>query len=99
MPTTSGMPPDSLALELVKSRDKFLAYVQRRIADPDLAEDILQESLLRAVQATPGLRREARLTAWFYRILQHAWPPCSPGWPHRQACSSSVGPLWGSARH
>jgi RNA polymerase sigma-70 factor (ECF subfamily) len=58
--------------ELIKSRDRFLEYVRARVADPELAEDILQDSLLRAVQAAPTLRQQDRLDPWFYSVLQHA---------------------------
>ena len=57
---------------LLSSREKFLAYIRSRIADPELAEDILQDSLLRAIQAAPSLRDEARLASWFRSILQNA---------------------------
>ena len=57
---------------LVASRERFLAYVRGRVSDPELAEDILQEGLLRAVRAAPSLRDEERLVPWFYRVLQNA---------------------------
>lgn len=58
--------------QLLESRDRFLAYIRVRISDPDLAEDILQDSLLKALQSAPGLRDEERLVPWFYRILHNA---------------------------
>ena len=58
--------------QLLGARQKFLGYIRKRIADPDLAEDILQESLLRATRAGPTLRDEDRLVSWFYSILQNA---------------------------
>jgi RNA polymerase sigma-70 factor, ECF subfamily len=57
---------------LLAGRDKFLAYVGSRIADPDLAEDVLQDSLLKALRAAPELKDESRLVPWFYRVLQNA---------------------------
>ena len=42
------------------------------MAHPELAEDILQDSLLRALRAAPDLRDEGRLLPWFYRVLQNA---------------------------
>jgi RNA polymerase sigma-70 factor, ECF subfamily len=57
---------------LLAGRDKFLAYVRSRIADPDLAEDVLQDSLLKALRGAPELKDEARLVPWFYRVLQNA---------------------------
>jgi RNA polymerase sigma-70 factor (ECF subfamily) len=61
-----------LGSRLLEAREKFLAYVRKRVDDPELAEDILQDSLLRAIQAAPELRDEHRLVPWFYRVLQHA---------------------------
>ena len=58
--------------QLLLSRERFLAFVRRRIADPELAEDVLQASLLKAIQAAPRLREEDRLVPWFYRILRNA---------------------------
>ncbi len=57
---------------LLGAREQFLGYIRKRIKDPDLAEDILQDSLLRAVRAAPDLRDEDRLFPWFYRVLQNA---------------------------
>lgn len=57
---------------LLEARGQFLGYVRKRIDDPDLAEDILQDSLLRAIRAAPHLHDEERLIPWFYRVLQNA---------------------------
>lgn len=62
----------SLEARLLDGRERFLAYIRRRIADPELAEDILQESLLRALQAAPTLRDDAALIPWFYQVLRNA---------------------------
>ena len=57
---------------LVESLDQFLVYTRRRIADPDLAADTLQESLLKALRAAPNLRAQDRMLPWFYRILDNS---------------------------
>jgi RNA polymerase sigma factor (sigma-70 family) len=62
----------SIGSRLVAARDQFLGYIRKRVDDPELAEDILQDGLLRAVRAGPRLRDEERLVPWFYSILQHA---------------------------
>ena len=69
--------PDSQTLEkivsqLVSGRAKFLGYVRKRVSDPGLAEDILQDSLLKAVRSAPEIRDEEKIVQWFYRILQNA---------------------------
>src|SRR3954454_13974402 len=63
---------DNIAERLTDARDQFLGYIRKRARDPDLAEDILQDSLLRAIRAAPELRDEERLVPWFYRVLQNA---------------------------
>src|SRR5215213_9100139 len=70
---TDQSPGDGLlASRLLEAREKFLGYIRKRVNDPELAEDILQDSLLRAIQAAANLRDKRRLVPWFYRILQHA---------------------------
>jgi RNA polymerase sigma factor (sigma-70 family) len=64
--------PRELQQGLLESRDRFLGYVRKRVDDLELAEDILQDSLLRAIQATPNLRQQDRLVPWFYSVLHNA---------------------------
>jgi RNA polymerase sigma factor (sigma-70 family) len=61
-----------LASRLLVERSKLLAYVRSKISDPELAEDVLQESLLKALRAAPDLQDEEKLAPWFYRILNNA---------------------------
>jgi RNA polymerase sigma-70 factor (ECF subfamily) len=63
---------NTIVSSLLSHRERLLAYVRKRISDPGLAEDVLQESLLKALRAEPALRDEARLVPWFYRILNNA---------------------------
>lgn len=63
---------DGIAETLASSRQSFLGFVRRRVNDPELAEEILQDSLLQALRAAPHLRDEERLLPWFYRVLQNA---------------------------
>jgi RNA polymerase sigma-70 factor (ECF subfamily) len=57
---------------LLEGRERFLAYLRRRLDDPELAEDLLQESLLKALRAAPDLRDEEQLGPWFFAILRNA---------------------------
>lgn len=57
---------------LSAARARYLAFVRRRVSDPELAEDILQDALLRAFRAAPDIEDEERLAAWFYRVLRNA---------------------------
>lgn len=59
-------------VQLAGGRTKFLRYIRKRISDPVLAEDILQDSFLKAVRGAPKLKDDQNLVRWFYRILQNA---------------------------
>ncbi|MCA9851798.1 MAG: sigma-70 family RNA polymerase sigma factor, partial [Dehalococcoidia bacterium] len=63
---------ERLERALGDARGQFLAFVRIRVADPELAEDILQDALLRAVRSIDTLRDEARLVPWFYQVLRNA---------------------------
>jgi RNA polymerase sigma factor (sigma-70 family) len=58
--------------QLLDQRAQFLAFVQRRVADASLAEDILQAAYVRALEKSAGLRGEESAVAWFYRVLRNA---------------------------
>lgn len=63
---------DAITSKLLGHREQLLAYIRRRVADSALAEDVLQDSLLKALRAAPDLRDEEKLVPWFYRVLNNA---------------------------
>jgi RNA polymerase sigma-70 factor, ECF subfamily len=52
--------------------DRLLAIARLILRDPDLAEDAVQETLLRCWRQLPRLRDVDRFDGWLYRILVHA---------------------------
>lgn len=60
------------ALALVPHLKAFQGFVRRRVNSSEIADDIVQDSLLRAVRAAPDLRDSEALLPWFYRILRNA---------------------------
>jgi RNA polymerase sigma-70 factor, ECF subfamily len=64
------LPP--LEQQILRERERLLAFIRSKVADPEVAEDVLQESLLRALRAAPELQDEERLTPWLYRIVRNA---------------------------
>ena len=68
------MPTADAPLEqhLLRERGRLLAFIRSRIDDPELAEDVLQESLLKALRAAPDLHDEERVTSWLYQIVRNA---------------------------
>jgi RNA polymerase sigma factor (sigma-70 family) len=61
---------DSLAAQLLQHHELFLAFARKRIADPELAADAVQDSLLKAVKSASQLRDGESVVPWFYRILR-----------------------------
>ncbi|MBH0193736.1 MAG: RNA polymerase sigma factor [Nitrospira sp.] len=57
---------------LLENESAFRQFVRRRVGDEVVAEDILQQSLIRAVERHHSLRNDESAVAWFYRILRHA---------------------------
>lgn len=57
---------------LIEQRTSFLAFVNRRVRDPQLAEDILQAAYVRALETSAKVRDDSSVVAWFYAILRNA---------------------------
>jgi RNA polymerase sigma factor (sigma-70 family) len=57
---------------LVENRHTFLAFLQRRVGDRALAEDILQEAFARGIDKAQQIDNEESAVAWFYRVLRNA---------------------------
>jgi RNA polymerase sigma-70 factor (ECF subfamily) len=66
--TTSS---DSL-LALLGRHAAFLGFVQRRVQDRALAEDILQSAYVRALQRGDTVRDRSAVVPWFYAVLRNA---------------------------
>lgn len=52
--------------------DRLNAIATLVMRDPDLAQDAVQEALVRCWRQLPKLRDVERFDAWLYRILMHA---------------------------
>lgn len=52
-------------------RGSLLGYLRRQVGDPDQAEDLLQDVLLKALAALPAAAPENH-AAWLYRIARNA---------------------------
>lgn len=63
---------DDLVASLLRHQDAFLGFLRKRVEDQALAEDLFQQSLVRAVERHHGVRDEGSVVAWFYQILRNA---------------------------
>ena len=59
-------------LQLVDNHRRFLAFLERRLGDRALAEDILQDAFVKSLQKGEDVRDETSSVAWFYRTLRNA---------------------------
>ncbi|MEO6923699.1 MAG: sigma-70 family RNA polymerase sigma factor, partial [Bryocella sp.] len=57
---------------LLIHRVRFLCFIQRRVRSKELAEDLLQSALTRAMLRGDQIRSDDASIAWFYRILRNA---------------------------
>ncbi len=57
--------------ELFPHREKLLNFIRLKVSEPELAEDILQDSLLKALQGLPELDNDDKILSWFYQIVRN----------------------------
>jgi RNA polymerase sigma factor (sigma-70 family) len=57
---------------IVKNLQVFVAFARNRLGDAHLAEDVVQESLIKALAAERQPDSEEETTKWFYRILRRS---------------------------
>lgn len=57
---------------IVKNLQTFVAFARNRLGDHHLAEDVVQESLIKALTADRHPESEEETVTWFYRILRRS---------------------------
>jgi RNA polymerase sigma factor (sigma-70 family) len=62
----------SLESSLMRNLEVFVAFARNRLGDPHTAEDVVQESLVKALTADRRPENDGDTTAWFYRILRRS---------------------------
>jgi len=68
-PAHAAVTADELAA-LVAGHREFLRFVERRVGSRAVAEEILQDALVKSVDRVAEIRESA--IAWFYRVLRNA---------------------------
>jgi RNA polymerase sigma-70 factor (ECF subfamily) len=64
--------PAHLLQQLVDAHREFLAFVERRVPDRALAEDLVQTAFVTGLERGGELRDDESARAWFYRVLRNA---------------------------
>lgn len=57
---------------LVANHREFLRFLESRVRDRALAEDILQAAFVKALERGGALREDESAVAWFYRLLRNS---------------------------
>jgi RNA polymerase sigma-70 factor (ECF subfamily) len=60
------------AQALVDNHRKFLAFIEKRVGDRALAEDILQDAFVKSLEKQDAVRDETSAVAWFYQLLRNS---------------------------
>jgi len=68
---SSAMPVSSGLDTLLERRPAFHGFLTKRLGDPTLADDLLQDAYARAMAKLPGVRDRNAILAWFYRLLRN----------------------------
>src|SRR5690348_2420624 len=70
-PGSAGLPPALQAGELAAHRDYLYRFALARLRDEARAEDVVQETLLAAMENAAGFAGRAQLRTWLTGILKH----------------------------
>lgn len=62
----------AVAERLVQSHREFTLFLERRLDDRALAEDILQEAFVKTLEKGDSIRDDESAVAWFYRLLRNS---------------------------
>lgn len=65
-------PSTRVADVLVDNHRQFLRFLEHRLGDRALAEDVLQAAFVRGLERAAQLRDDESVVAWFYRVLRNA---------------------------
>ena len=63
---------DAIDAALSARRDKLLGFIRSKVSDPQAAENILHDSLIKAMASLSQLDDKKKLVSWFYQILRNA---------------------------
>ena len=69
VPENTAVTPEALE-RLVENHREFLRYVERRVQNRAIAEEILQDAFVRGLERGDEVRES--VVGWFYRVLRNA---------------------------
>ena len=70
--TAAGDDTPAPVVTLLENHRAFLRYLERRVGDRQLAEDILQDAFAKVVDRPDQAPADEAIVPWFYRTLRNA---------------------------
>ena len=61
-----------IAAALVENQRAFLGFLEKRVGNRAIAEDILQDAFVKSIDKVSALRDQEAIVPWFYRVLRNA---------------------------
>lgn len=68
---SAPVPDDAVPRVIVENLDALYATALRLCGRADIAEDVVQESVRKALHAVPGLLHQRQIRAWIFKILMN----------------------------
>lgn len=68
----SGPPDPEVVRRLVASHREFLGFLEKRVPNRSVAEEILQNAFVRTMERGSQIESSESAVAWFYRLLRNA---------------------------
>lgn len=74
MSDTDGLPTESAAAidRLIEAQEALKAFIRRRVPTSSIADDLLQQCLMKAVAQVHTIQNQESVIPWFYRLVRHA---------------------------
>jgi RNA polymerase sigma-70 factor (ECF subfamily) len=58
--------------QLLQAQESLKAFIRRRVPTSAIADDLLQQSLMKAVEQVHTVQNKESVIPWFYRLVRHA---------------------------
>ena len=68
----SSPPSPEVVARLVQSHREFLGFLQNRVSDRAVAEELLQSAFVKTLEKGGSIQDGESAVAWFYRLLRNA---------------------------
>lgn len=62
---------EKVSAAIIENQKRLLSFVRSKVGDDALAEEILQEGLLKALKASDQFQDEDKLVSWLYAIIRN----------------------------